>query len=242
MKKKKGLITKELKEKLKNSRNDRELLENLAIASKELDADDLLMISGGAQYEASDEQLKALIGNDSGLTEQTQAAIEALLNGGANVAATESQDTGTNDAAASLVNQKSGTDFTDATFTKVETAVFDEGTSGAVNLTGNDGITTELVNPGGLQLNMDSGDNEVKIDGGQASVITGDGNDVFNFTGDFKGQLESGGGDDTFVLDQDTQTEAQISVDAGDGFDLMRLLGKAIEHQFEFNGGKFHMK
>ena len=53
MKKKHGLMTKELKKKLRKSRNDNEILENLAAASNELDDDDLFLVTGGA-YQVSD--------------------------------------------------------------------------------------------------------------------------------------------------------------------------------------------
>ena len=195
-----------------------------------------------AQYEASEEQLKALVGEDSGLSKQTQDAVLALIGTGAAVAATEASQSGTDNFNVGLVSQKGGTEFNDATYTKVQTAVFDEGAKGEVNLTNNDGITTEIVKADGLEVNMGSGDNSVTIDGGQASVNTGDGEDTFNIQGAFKGDLNSGGGDDEFVLDTDAQNNAEVSVDAGDGFDLMRLIGKAIQHQFEFSGGKFHMK
>ena len=51
MKKKRGLLTKELKKKLRKSRNDSEILANLAAASNELDDDDLFLVSGGTDYD-----------------------------------------------------------------------------------------------------------------------------------------------------------------------------------------------
>ena len=196
-----------------------------------------------AEYEPSEEELKALLGDNSGLTQQTQNAIEKLLAEGGPVVATDGAQSGTDDNSVGLVSQKGGTEFKDATYTKVETAVFDEGASGEVNLTSDNGITTELVNPNGLELNLGNGNNIVAITDGQSSVNTGDGDDNFFLQGEFtEAKIDSGNGDDTFVLDQDAQAGAEVSVDAGDGFDLMRLIGQAIQHQFEFSGGKFHMK
>lgn len=238
--KKRGLLTGFLRKMLNKSRNDDETLASLAIASKELDDDDLFFVAGGAQYEATDSALKNLIGIESGLSEQTQAAIMSLLNESP-VSTTENLgDASVNTTDNVLVLQD--TNFSDATFTKVETAVFDEGASGQVNLTSDKNITTEIVNSDGLAVNTGNGDNTVTIDGGQASVNTGAGEDQFFFKGDVKGEFTSGNGDDGFALDPDAQKNAEISVDAGDGFDLMRLFGDAIKHRFEFSGGKFDMK
>ena len=238
--KKRGLLTGFLRKMLNKSRNDDETLASLAIASKELDDDDLFFVAGGAQYEATDSALKELIGINSGLSEQTQAAIMSLLNESP-VSTTENLgDASGNTTDNVLVLQD--TNFSDATYTKVETAVFDEGASGKVNLTSDKNITTEIVNPGGLAVNTGDGDNTVTIDGGQASVNTGAGDDPFSsLKGDVKGVFKSGIGDDGFALDQDAQKNAEISVDAGDGFDLMRLFGNDIKHRFDFSGGKFHM-
>ena len=116
-------------------------------------------------------------------------------------------------------------------------------------------MTVELVNTDSLSLvpgNSDTngdlllaggdlGGVSVGVDPGQASIETGSGNDFFYLEGTNLYGLNSNEGDDEFVLDQDSQ-HAEISVDAGDGFDLMRLIGQAIRHQFEFSGGKFHMQ
>jgi hypothetical protein len=75
MKKKRGLMTKELKKKLRKSRNDNEILEHLAAASNELDDEDLFLVTGGAQYEQSP-AIEYL--ND--LRADTQMDIQAAMN------------------------------------------------------------------------------------------------------------------------------------------------------------------
>lgn len=192
-----------------------------------------------AQYEANEEQLKALVGDNSGLTAATQAAIVALINTGAPTLSTDNAS-GTDNTNVGLVSQQNAT-FNNAEFTKVTTAVFDEGAKGTANLTSDSNITAELVNPNGLKVTTGDGNNDIAINGGEASVNTGAGEDLFQVLGNVKGELNSGLGDDEFQLDEAAQKNAEISVDAGDGFDLLTLFGNAVKHSFSFQNGKFHM-
>ena len=242
--KKRGLLTNALRKAMKKSRNDNELLASLATASKELDDEDLFLVAGGAQYEASKEQLQDLLGDNSGLTAATQSAIMALINDGGAVAVADASSSGSDSTAVGLVSQKGGTEFTDATYTNVQTAVFDEGAAGKENLTSDENITTEIGNVHGLAVNRGNDNNAVMIEDGQASVNTGDGADLFNLRGEIKGEFTNGNGngDDEFMLDETAQKNAEISIDAGEGFDLLTLLGNFVKHQFSFKDGQFHMK
>lgn len=69
----------------------------------------------------------------------------------------------------------------------------------------------------------------------------GDGNNNVNIFGQFTGDIETGNGNNLFVMDETAQNNAEISVDAGDGFDLLTLLGQFIHHQFSYSKGQFHM-
>lgn len=195
-----------------------------------------------AQYEADKDALKALTGPDSGLTAATQAAILALINDSStSFVATEENGTATSDSSAEGLYASKGTNLNGATFDNVTTAVFDEGAKGTANLTSDSNITAELVNPNGLNVTTGDGNNDIAVDGGQASVTTGSGEDLFTFNGNVKGLFKSGLGDDDFQLNEEAQKNAEISVDAGDGFDVMTLFGASIKHSFSFSNGKFHM-
>ncbi len=192
-----------------------------------------------AQYEANNQQLENLIGVNSGLSLQTQLAIQALIDGNTPVLSTDDAS-GTDNTNVGLVSQKDAT-FNDATFTKVETAVFDEGASGNVNLTSDEGVIAQLVKPDGLNVSMGNGGNNVDIQGGQGLVNTGDGMDEIMVHGKFNGELKMGRGDDALFLDEEAQNTAEISVDAGDGFDLLTLFGRPTVHSFTFSNGRFIM-
>jgi hypothetical protein len=190
-----------------------------------------------AQYEQ--EVTKEMLLQDEKLSEATKDAIQALIQGSALLVGgpiSEGNQTDTN-----LVSEPQ-TNFQDAEYTKVQTAVFDEGTQGTVNLTNNEPVTAELVNVKELTVNMPGkGNNSAFMDGGQASVNTGDGNDLFDFKGKVEGEFSSGSGDDSFVLDPEAAEQAAISVDAGEGFDMLRLLNVIGKHQFTLVNGQFHM-
>jgi len=133
---------------------------------------------------------------------------------------------------------ETGEDDSGFTVRPVQVAFETEGTGQDI-VQSADNIT--VVNPDGISVTMgDENGQSVQLDPGQATVTTGDGDDFFLIEDIVK---PSGGfdDDDQFVLDPDYSSGAEVSVDAGDGFDLLLLLGPAIKHQFEFSGGKFHM-
>ncbi len=96
-----------------------------------------------------------------------------------------------------------------------------------VEETNNKEEAKEIIEKAGMELT----DEELDcVNGGfEVPVTTGDENDLFQL----KGKLNGTNNDDQ---------NAEISVDAGDGFDLLRLFGQSIKHKFEYKDGKFHMQ
>lgn len=200
-----------------------------------------------AQYEASKEEIQQLVDSGS-LSEATQNAIVSLLADSATFTVTEADSnvSGTDSTSQNLIASP-GTTFGDgsgspATFTNVENAVFQPGANGDLELTTIKPVTSLLDNPAGLNLDIkNDADNDLTLHEGQASVTTGDGNDNMSVVGPFQGQIQTGAGNLELTLDNSAQQQAEISVDAGDGFDLMKLLGGSVKHDFQFTGGRFHM-
>jgi len=95
------------------------------------------------------------------------------------------------------------------------------------------GTTVEIKGKGNNELTLDNSTD--------ASVTTGDGDDLMNLQGAVSGTFKTGAGNLEMTLDQTAQEQAEISVDAGEGFDMLRLLGNAVKHLFQFVNGKFHM-
>ena len=229
-KKKKGLLTKAMKAKLRNSRDDREILENLAVASKELDADDLYLITGGAQYEAQPDIQRTLHDLGGNVSEAAKDAISALLN---------------NDSPVQAVIDGNGQDHQGGTFAKIENgnvAIFSEDGNGITVMDGNLDINHDgnfdinhVVNP---DINHD-GNLDENLVGVDAKLVTGEDG---NIAGVIPGQFHTGDGGLTLDMDQAAQRNAEISVDAGDGFDVMTLFGNPMKHSFSFQDGKFQMK
>ena len=60
MEKSKGLLSNNLREKIKNCHDDKKLHKLLELADSELDDDVLDLVTGGAQYELSEEQHKMI--------------------------------------------------------------------------------------------------------------------------------------------------------------------------------------
>ncbi len=106
MKKKHGLVSKELKKKLRTSRNDYEILEHLAAASNELDDDDLFLVTGGDGYHSSqsykeiDQEALSLMTGGTGVNDNSQSqspgqnqdvpgTLENLFGPGTNVVNTD---------------------------------------------------------------------------------------------------------------------------------------------------------
>ena len=179
MKKKHGLMTKELKKKLRKSRNDNEILEQLAAASNELDDEDLFLVTGGAQYDSLD--AKTLGGN---VDVNSQALNDILNKFNFN---NNSNDNGTN-------------------------AYFTDG-----NQTDNNSTQVNLIDP---NLNEYSFGGIVK------------GNDAPD---------NSNNGDAHIPIDALANKNAEISIDAGDGFDVNTLFGDVYKHKIEYAAGKFKM-
>ena len=231
--KKHGLLTNAMRKAMKKSRNDDEMLANLAIASKALDDDDLFIVTGGAQYEANESALSSFA-KESVISQDTKDAMQNLLNDvGPSPISFISSDANTNSSNASVLQSDN---VHPAVSQKDEPGVFNQQNINIdINLVGIDNVNN-------LQIPSQNQGNEIQaVNGSQVSVDTGGGDDLFKFSNDIKGQLNSGKGDDTFILDQAAQEKAEISVDAGDGFDVMEFFGQSKKHSFSFKNGKFHM-
>ncbi len=172
MKKKHGLMTKELRKKLRKSRNDNEILEQLAAASNELDDEDLFLVTGGAQYDSLD--AKTLGGN---VDVNSQALHDILNTFNFN---NNSNDNGTN-------------------------AYFTDG-----NQTDNNSTQVNPIDP-----NLNEG----------------------SFGGIVIGGIVNGN-DAHIPIDALANKNAQISIDAGDGFDVNTLFGDKYKHDINFVDGK----
>ena len=48
------------------------------------------------------------------------------------------------------------------------------------------------------------------------------------------------GGNDDFAIDNGYNENYEVSVNPGDGLDLLRLIQKVNQNKFEFGGSKFH--
>lgn len=248
--KKHGLLTKNLRKKLMKSSDDREMLRTLAAASKELDDEDLFLVTGGAQYEASQDGLfkdiSELSGN-SNISKATQDAIAKLMDsnapftvlGGNNDAVTNSE---------AIVTSKSGNlDQAQPAVFDNANLVVDQGDHGVENPDLNhtdfnqhdsiDNVSSDQLIDG---IN-NSDNNSISLDRGD-SVNTGDGNEPFQLMNNVHGLFDSGIGNNGLVLDDVANKNAEISVDAGDGFDLMKLFGTNIKHSFSFRDGDFRMQ
>lgn len=126
------------------------------------------------------------------------------------------------------------------------------GSTGTSNVDVNLGAGNNNVNIGGegangVSVSTGNGNNNISVGNAMSSapfnvsVTTGDGDDTMDLQGNVNGQFTSGAGDLEISLDATAQEQAQISVDAGEGFDLLRLIGRAVKHAFEFVNGRFHM-
>lgn len=189
-----------------------------------------------AQYEASTEELKQL---QSNVSPTTQAVIQSIIDSGSPTQAITDQDASGTVASQNLVltNVEANDLNSDA-----QNFVAADGTSGTANLNNQGPVNAAVENVNQLLLNVNNNaDNSISLTVSNVSVDTGNGNDLFNFSGRITGQFNTGDGNDLFNLDSVAQESAEISVDAGDGFDLMTLFGASIKHTFSFTAGKFHM-
>jgi len=125
-----------------------------------------------------------------------------------------------------------------------------QGAAGSATLGNGDNtvnIGGEGTSGGGVTVNTGNGNNTFNIGNANTdkpfdvSVNTGDGNDTMNVEGTVRGEINTGDGNLELTMDASAQQTAEISVNAGEGFDLLKLLGQTAKHLFEFVNGKFHM-
>ncbi len=217
-----------------------------------------------AEYEASAAEIAEAIDSNPHLSDATKSAIDAILaeKGTEGVAAVQGTVTSADVSNQEAVLVSSGATLDNLTTGSNTTAlVVGDGAQGTATMETQDATTVQLdgaqvaltINndadndvtmrdANGSSLTTGNGDNTVTmVDTANASVKTGDGDDTINISGTTSGNIQTGSGDLTMVMDESAQENAQISVDAGDGFDLLQLIGNAVKHTFSFVNGLFHM-
>ena len=217
-----------------------------------------------AEYEASAAEIAEAIDSNPTLSDATKSAIDAILTekGAEGVAAVQGTVTSADVSNQEAVLVSSGATLDNLTTGSDTTAlVVGDGAQGTATMETQDATTVQLdgaqvaltINndadnvvtmrdANGSSLTTGNGDNTVNMaDTANASVKTGDGDDTINISGTTSGNIQTGSGDLTMVMDQSAQENAQITVDAGDGFDLLQLIGNAVKHTFSFVNGLFHM-
>ena len=217
-----------------------------------------------AEYEASAAEIAEAIDSNPTLSDATKSAIDAILTekGAEGVAAVQGTVTSADVSNQEAVLVSSGATLDNLTTGSDTTAlVVGDGAQGTATMETQDATTVQLdgaqvaltINndadnvvtmrdANGSSLTTGNGDNTVNMaDTANASVKTGDGDDTINISGTTSGNIQTGSGDLTMVMDESAQENAQITVDAGDGFDLLQLIGNAVKHTFSFVNGLFHM-
>ena len=217
-----------------------------------------------AEYEASTAEIAQAIDSNPYLSKETKSAIDAILadKGADGVALVEGNVTSADvsnqeavlvSAGATLDNLTMGSDTTalvvgggaqgDATMETEDAATVQlDGANVALTINNDADNVVTMREADGSSLTTGDGDNTVTMtDTANASVKTGDGDDTININGTTSGKIQTGSGDLTMVMDESAQENAQITVDAGDGFDLLHLIGNAVKHTFSFVNGLFHM-
>lgn len=199
-----------------------------------------------ASYE-SPEQITAAI-NNSGLTETTKDAINALigeLGGNATAASVAENLTEANMAAlvggAAIVMMGAGTSANVgfAADSPVKAIVVGDGGNSMVEFATNDPVTVALQGGMNDTVNTAGGDDTISIQGGSATVNTGGGNDTVAIqNGDVN--LTSGDGNLSVVIE--TGAQGSATIDAGQGFDQVRVGGSLAQHVFDFVRGMFTMR
>ncbi len=186
------------------------------------------------QYEAKPNDIQNLIEN-SVLSATTKQAIQDVIASGTAIMAQSSATSETITSKAIVTEQ--GAELKDVTFSGTTTAVLDQ-TTGDATFTTQAPVTIEVVD-GDIDLNVKNNeDNQITLSGGKATVQTGDGDDNINVNSDFTGTITTGVGDLVLTVNEVAQENATLTVDAGEGFDQLRMLGK-IEHTVD---GKMHGK
>ena len=192
------------------------------------------------EHELSPELVKIL--EDASLSPEMKSRIASLVQAEGTVSTVVDDAKGT-DSTSTLIGAEKGATFGDgsgnpAVFENVEVAIIDEGASGDVNFTSKNGVTIDITSPEGLAVNVpNNANNNILWHDGRGSVMTGDGDDFMALEGAVTGQVTTGSGDLTLTLDKVAQEQAEISVDAGDGFDIMKLLGQTVDHSISFKAG-----
>lgn len=193
----------------------------------------------------------AILGASAGLSTATQDAITELLN-----------SLGTSTQIDVVVTQN---DLNMANVNPDATVINQTGDASANVTFAPDSAVRVMTVGGGGDSNVvfqTSEDVVVQLGGGENdSVATGDGADTITFVGG-SATVNTGAGNDTVVLQggsADNQAQAnvvmgdgngviavegmtgQATIDAGDGFDLVKMIAMRAEHVFQWIAGKFTM-
>lgn len=193
----------------------------------------------------------AILGASAGLSTETKAAIDELLTSlGATteieVVATEDNITMDNvNMDATVINQTGNSNMV-ATFTP-DSAVRVVTVGGAgnsnVQFQTNDDVVVQLGGGANDSVATGGGDDTITFAGGSATINTGEGNDTVVLQGSASGDdasatvvMGSGNG----VIDVQGMV-GSATVDAGDGFDLVKMISSRAAHVFNWIAGKFTM-
>lgn len=191
-----------------------------------------------------------LTGADSGLSQETQDAIRDLLTSlgtttEIEVVATQDNITPENvNLDATVINQ-TGDSSMRATFTPdsaVRVVTVGSGGESNVVFQTNDDVVVQLGGGLGDSVSTGAGDDTITFAGGSATVNTGDGNDTVVLQGGDGGDANVNVtmGDGNGVVDVQGMT-GNATIDAGDGFDLVKMISSRAAHVFNWIAGRFTM-
>lgn len=199
-----------------------------------------------ASYE---QQLSTLISDISGLSQSTKDAISALLSADGATSALVSDYDGTGPVAEGTQVVAAHTDLTVDLGAQV--VVMDSNTSANVNFAADSAISAMVLGTGmnnvtfaadkaisvettgGLNDNITTagGNDQIVLNGGNATVNTGEGNDSVTLMGaNASAHVTGGSGNMTIHLDANATGNA--TVNAGDGFDQLTLQDNRGNHTF----------
>lgn len=194
---------------------------------------------------ATSEQVTSLVSSLSGPTAASIASLVATgvgvgLYGSDTAGETANVSGAITDEAAAVSNSK-----INSTFDNVKALVVSKSSGNVDASNNNNDVSAEFHDVSNMSASFGNGDNNLTFGGNggniDVSVETGNGNDDIGILGKFTGQITTGSGDLELSLDATAQEESAISVDAGEGFDLLKLLGAVLKHTFEYANGHFRM-
>lgn len=199
-----------------------------------------------ASYESPSDIIAAI--NDSTLTDTTKDAINNLLaqlGGNATAAAVSENLTEANLAAlvggAAVVMMGTGTtaNVAFAADSPVKAIVVGDGGGSSVAFTTSDDVVVALQGGMNDTVNTAAGNDTISVQGGSATVNTGGGDDTVAIA---NGEVNLTSGDGNLSVIIETGATGSATIDAGQGFDEVRVGGNLAQHVFDFVRGMFTMR